>query len=251
MKKILLAGIAAAAFCGAPALAAPPTAPMFNWTGFYVGVNGGYGGNWGDLGNNIVDFESVGATTTNVPVIAPNPKGGFGGGQIGYNMQFAPNWVWGVETDIQGSGIRGNSQTSFPGSAILAPLNISTSYKTDYFGTVRGRLGYTVDRTMAFITGGFAYGRSSYLAAATFSAGGFPGYNLMKTSTNTGYVVGGGVEQQLAGNWTFKAEYQYINLGSDSTSAVYFCCTTFNNTVKFDNILQTFRLGLNYKFGSR
>jgi len=225
---------------------------MFSWTGFYVGVNGGYGGNSGDLGNNIVDV-FAGVITNNIPLVAPNPSGGFGGGQLGYNMQFAPNWLWGVEADFEGSGIRGTSHSSYAGvPGLLNALTLTSSYKTDYFGTVRSRLGYTVDRTMVFITGGFAYGRSLYLTSANFFPVGGPAFNLMKTSTNTGYVVGGGVEQRLTGNWSLKAEYQYINMGSDSITAPYFppFNTTYFNTVKYDNILQTFRLGLNYKFGS-
>src|ERR1700730_4212330 len=113
MKRLLLSGIALAALAiAAPASAADmPTrgpvykaapAPLFNWTGFYVGGNAGY--SWPDDAN-------------------LNPKGWSGGGQVGYNWQYAPNWVFGLEADMSGSDI---SKTT--GGA--APL---VNAKVDYF----------------------------------------------------------------------------------------------------------------------
>src|SRR5260370_19356728 len=136
-KRLVLSGIALAALAFAvPASAADmpnrgpvykaAPAPLFNWTGFYIGGHGGYG--WADADN-------------------LNPKGWFGGGQVGYNWQYAPNWVFGVEADISDSDI---SETNLAG----APL---VSSKINYFGTARGRLGYTVDRVMVYGTGGLAW----------------------------------------------------------------------------------------------
>ncbi len=136
-KRLLLSGIALAALAiAAPASAADvpgrgpiykaAPAPLFNWTGFYIGGHGGYG--WADADN-------------------LDPKGWFGGGQVGYNWQYAPNCVFGVEADISGSDI---SETNLAG----APL---VSSKINYFGTARGRLGYTVDRVMVYGTGGLAW----------------------------------------------------------------------------------------------
>jgi len=138
MKKTLLAGFVLSAFAASSAMAADlarpvykaAPAPLFNWTGFYVGGHGGYG--WADDAN-------------------LSPKGWFGGGQVGYNWQYAPNWVFGVEADISGSDI---SETNLAG----APL---VSSKINYFGTARGRLGYTVDRVMVYGTGGLAFGGHS------------------------------------------------------------------------------------------
>jgi outer membrane immunogenic protein len=220
------------------------------WTGFYIGINGGYGWNAGTVGNNIVDVESGISSdiVTNIPVNAPDPRGGFGGGQIGYNFQ-RDHIVFGVEADIQGAGIKDKTSSSFRGSQDLNPLTFASKYSLDYFGTVRARLGYAFDRTLVYATGGFAYGGVSYNTAASFQGGFGPAYNLKRDATDTGYVVGGGLERKLSPAWSVKAEYQYINLGTDSASGVYFCCSEFNNTVKFDNAFHTLRVGLNYHVG--
>lgn len=133
MKKILVA--AALVMLAAPAFAAdyrrPPqyadplvAAPLFNWTGFYVGLNGGYG--WGT---------GAGVSTS----------GFVGGGQLGFNYQLNGGLVLGAETDIALSGMDGTAA--------------GVTFSTDYLGSVRARLGYAVDRVMLYGTGGLAYGR--------------------------------------------------------------------------------------------
>jgi outer membrane immunogenic protein len=248
MKKLIATGIAAAAFYSGPAFAVPP-AP-YSWTGFYIGANGGFAWNAGNTGNQIVDVLAP-ATTSNVPINSPNSMGGFGGGQLGYNWQ-RDRVVFGIETDIQGAGVSGSAASSYPGNTVLDPFTFSAKYNLDYFGTVRGRLGYAFDRTLIYATGGFAYGGVSYNAAAIFTpASEGPAYNLATSSVDTGFVVGAGFEQMLSPNWSVKAEYQYVNLGSNSVSAVYFCCSNYNNTVKFDNDFHTIRIGVNYRFGGQ
>jgi outer membrane immunogenic protein len=136
-KRLLVSGIALAALAlAAPASAADvpgrgpiyktAPAPLFNWTGFYVGGHGGYG--WGDADN-------------------LSPSGWFGGGQIGYNWQYAPNWVVGLEGDISGGDISDKNAAGFP----------LVRSKIDTFGSGRARLGYTVDRVMVYGTGGLAW----------------------------------------------------------------------------------------------
>jgi len=99
---------------------------LFNWTGFYFGVNGGYG--WGHSGGSGTD-----------------PSGFTGGVQAGYNWQVSPHGVLGLETDISASTIDGKSN--------------GTKFSVDYLGTIRGRAGYTIDRVMFYVTGGAAYGQ--------------------------------------------------------------------------------------------
>jgi outer membrane immunogenic protein len=187
MKRLSV--IAVLALIGKPAFAAPPApAPVYSWTGFYVGGNVGYG--WGDAGTNIAGSASTIALPTigggfpgnNVAFADSGTerlKGVIGGGQFGYNLQFSRRWLLGFEADIQGSGERGsnafadsfsatvcNSGVFPPGPTCLntGTLNATaaTAYdaKISWFGTLRGRLGFLIgDQALFYGTGGLAYGR--------------------------------------------------------------------------------------------
>src|SRR5262249_44495862 len=146
---LLFAGPALAADLATKPLykAAPAVVPVFSWTGFYIGGNVGYG--WGD-GKTDVSPGPNAATFVNLlpQTLSAKPDGVIGGGQFGYNWQTG-TWVWGLETDFQGSGVKGtvteapiiqNNGTAFPG----AGNNITITQKLDWFGTVRGRLGTTI-----------------------------------------------------------------------------------------------------------
>jgi outer membrane immunogenic protein len=181
---------------------APDFVPVATWTGFYAGVNGGYG--FSDTSNDA----------------GLKPEGGFGGGQIGYNWQgalgFGPNFVFGIVTDIQGAGIDDSKG--------------GIKSETDFFGTVRGKVGYSFGRTLVYGTGGFAYGDVKNTVAG-----------LSKSDTETGYVAGGGIEYKINPAWSVGAEYQYINLdGQSGQGAVNFG----------DTELHTVRATLNYHFGN-
>jgi outer membrane immunogenic protein len=182
MKRLLLSGAAAIAalVIAAPAYAADMPSrrapvykaaplPIFNWTGFYAGLHAGYG--WGD---------SSGL----------DPDGGFGGGQIGYNWQFSPNWVWGVEADVSGADL----------SDRVAGIGV----KTNVFGTARVRLGYTVDRMMVYGTGGFAWADTKNWAGGSSDK-----------QANYGWTIGAGLEYAFAPNWSTKLEYLYADYGRD------------------------------------
>jgi outer membrane immunogenic protein len=241
MKKILIAGIAAAAFCGAPAYAADmpmkaaPPAPMFNWTGFYVGGNGGYA--WGTGSQQMINHSAIGGIDF---FHAANPSGGFGGGQIGYNWQgLGSRFVLGIEADFEGADIKGSH--SGVGTAAGPETH---SLKVNSFGTVRGRIGYAFDRTLVYATGGLAYGHvdsqlSSVIVASVVER---------RTGTQTGFSVGGGLEYMLISNWSLKAEYQYIDLGSKPLGGAPGFAGFFSNPL--DTAFHTVRIGLNYKFGS-
>src|SRR6185503_17792061 len=152
MKKILLASVALFGFAGAasaadlPVRAAPPApiiaaVPVFTWTGFYVGVNAGYG--W-----NANDSITVGGLTFDL-----DDEGGFvGGAQAGYNYQIG-SFVVGLEGDIQYADFGGDDRFDFDGDGILDD-DFNTS---DWFGTVRARAGVAFDRALIYATGGFAF----------------------------------------------------------------------------------------------
>lgn len=243
MKKLLQLSLALLAASSAPALAAdlrapmkapPPVAvPLFTWTGFYIGANGGYGG---DRFN--YDFAVVG-----VPGSASiTSGGGFGGGQIGYNYQMG-NWVFGIEGDIQASDIRGEV------SAAILGIAASAGSKIDWFATARGRLGYAWDRVLVYATGGYAHADVDTGAAITIPGviipgGGAPGLVLagnINTSHN-GWVVGGGIEYAFTNNLTFKTEYQYLDFESKTLAVAG---TSF---IDVSPTVHTVRGGLNWKF---
>jgi outer membrane immunogenic protein len=221
MKRILLATVVLTAFATANAIAAdiparmPAKAPgyvtSYNWTGLYLGINGG--GTWGRS-----NWTGGGISTGNF-----DASGALIGGTIGSNWQTGA-MVLGLEGDLDWSSIRGST-------AITCVPNCET--RNSWLGTVRGRLGFAWDRVMPFVTGGVAFGniRAGGVGLAT------------ETSTKAGWTVGAGLEAAIAGPWTAKVEYLYVDLGNSTCSAV--TCGVATN-VRFNaNIL---RGGINYRF---
>lgn len=211
----------------------PPALPVFTWTGFYAGVNAGYA------------FQTGGSRFTDPTygtVTGGGRSGGFaGGGQIGYNYQFTPGsgFVVGVETDIQGAALA---------KADAAYLGTTPYYSVrpnlDYFGTVRGRVGYAFDRVLVYGTGGFAYGGGSAASAAAA----YP-YALPST-TRTGYAVGGGVEYALTAKLSAKVEALYLHLGRGFSGATYYdpSAPAYYGAGRSDAGFALVRAGLNYRF---
>jgi outer membrane immunogenic protein len=223
MKRIvagcLAVGVLMAAQCAAaadlslaPLYKAPPAqfAPAYNWTGFYLGANGG--GSWG--------HSYYSANTTGLGL-----SGGQVGGTVGYNQQLG-SMVFGVEGDIDWSGLNGNRTT------VGCPTGCSTS--DSWLSTERGRIGYAFDRFLPYVTGGLAVG--DIRAAASGIGSG--------SSVNAGWTLGAGFEYALPGNWSVKAEYLYADLGR-------FNCTGCSLTPPDNVSLQQniFRAGVNYHFG--
>jgi outer membrane immunogenic protein len=247
LQCALLATVAAIGFASVasaadmPVKAVPMVAPVaaYNWTGWYVGINGGYG--WNSGSNNINYFAPVTgfAGTSN----GFQSRGGFGGGQIGYNWQYN-QIVFGAEADFQGSDISDSFNVTVASNG--GPLGVNAGQRLNYFGTVRGRLGYAFDRALIYATGGFAYGRVS--DSILLTNGGATAL-LANAATRTGFVVGGGVEYSFAPAWSVKAEYQYISLGSENVSGVSTNSVFLQTTNNIDAKFNTVRIGLNYKFG--
>jgi outer membrane immunogenic protein len=212
ISLLALAGTAAAADLGArPApyyKAAPVYAPAYNWSGFYLGVNGG--GDWGRT-----NWDRTGGF---------DMSGGLVGGTIGYNYQMGQAVV-GVEGDVDWSGLQGTTNNA------CAP-GCQTS--NTWLATARGRLGYVAGRFMPYVTGGAAFGNIKA------SVPGFAG----NSTTNTGWTIGGGIEGALVGNWTAKVEYLYVDLGNMNCGGS--CGPALANNVSFrENVL---RGGINYRF---
>ena len=276
---ILSAGAATAADLAArPYTKAPITAPaaVYDWTGFYVGGNAGYG--WqDDSAVTVTPADQVAAflinsdPTTFTPVSPPvsfKIAGALVGVQAGYNWQFNQRWLVGVETDFNFSDIKGGGLSN--SGASNRPFRSIADEQLKWFGTVRARLGLLATPSiLIYGTGGFAYGRIEQnahfqLARSTFpfSAGvgndgvtcppGFVDCYVGSSSrTAAGWTAGGGLEYAIGKNWTVKAEYLYVNLGSNvfSQRAIAFSGTQSTLATGFsDTTFHTVRAGINYKF---
>jgi outer membrane immunogenic protein len=163
----------------AAAMYVPVQAPVYNWGGIYLGINGGYG-----FGNS--NWNGGGLSTGNF-----NTNGFLVGGTLGFNYQINA-LVWGVETDLDYSGITGSTSSCNAAGVVGASCRTANTW----LGTTRGRLGYAADRVLFYGTGGVAYGDLQALAAG-----------VTTTNTQVGWTAGAGVEAAFAENWTAKLEY--------------------------------------------
>ena len=233
MRTFFVAGIAATVLCGAHALAADlpvkapvATEPMFDWSGVFIGVNGGYG-----FGRDRSFYDSAPPITSSL-----DPKGGFFGGQIGYNYFFAPRWMIGYEADVSAGNIRNTGSVFNPfGSTIGA------NSKTDYFGTARARLGYAVDHWLIYATGGTAWAHNKFLEAVIATGVVLVG----RDQFYYGWTAGAGVEYALDRNWSVKAEYLFADLGKNTDVASLGGGSVLRTTEQKLNLV---RFGLNYRF---
>ena len=231
MKKILLSSVAllgltaTAMAADLPSRRAAPApiiaaVPVFTWTGFYLGVNAGYGWHTGD----------VNVTLPSGAILQSENEGGFvGGGQVGYNYQIG-SFVVGVEADIQYADIGDDFDFGLLGVPAFARVDNDSN---NYFGTVRARAGVAFDRALVYVTGGFAYG----------DIGGFG------SDTNGGWTLGGGVEYAFTNNLTAKVEGLYVNL--DRNNERFLVGLPAGTLVNGNNAeFGVVRAGLNYKFNS-
>jgi len=290
--KAVATAIAAIALIGTPAFAAdmavkapsPPPAPVYNWTGFYVGGNVG-----ASFGRAKTDFNAAPVTVTTTfgtfgpfaPGLASSqqvePAGIIGGGQVGYNWQFSPTLVAGLEADFQASGEK--DSISFTNNFTIPCLGLCggtgsafTQYeaKIDWFGTVRGRIGYLFGdgAVLAYLTGGLAYGRvgvdGTNTVSGTVSA--FPIFSAPFSSThifghsqvNTGWTIGTGTEGKLLiPGWTYKIESLYVDLGKLNDPDIAICaefigsvCAVTGGRVTTQTHFTDYiiRAGVNYQF---
>jgi outer membrane immunogenic protein len=207
-----------------PLVKAPVAAP-FSWTGWYIGANAGFG-----VGQGYGTLTS----TSSFEAFNAMPAGGFGGGQLGYNYQFFKSFVIGAETDIQGAGLS-DDRTCLAGCTTTSFATID--HKLNWFGTTRARAGIASGTVLSYVTGGVAYGGIE-------TGLNTPLGNLTDSTTKTGWTWGAGVEAALGGNWTAKAEYLYLNLGSTGVASAA------TGALSVKNQEQLFRGGLNYRFDS-
>jgi outer membrane immunogenic protein len=213
---------------------APMMAPVFSWTGFYIGGN--LGGAWA---NTAITDSRFGLNFSN------GNNGVFiGGGQVGFNYQVS-NVVFGVEGDFDWAANNNNSVTG-----VVGPLGhtFTASANDRWMATVAGRLGYAIDRWLIYVKGGGGWVGANSFTVTDVTTGG----SVTAGSNNTisGWLVGGGFEWAFANNWSVRAEYDYFGLsGRSLTVPATFPVLAGDTFTTSNNNIQTATVGINYRFG--
>jgi outer membrane immunogenic protein len=257
MKRILMASAVALTAAGGQALAADlpppmappprapaayiPMAPVYNWTGFYVGGNLGAGfskSSFSDTANSV--FNSSNSNTSFL-----------GGGQVGVNYEFMGGAIIGAEAMFDWAPNTNNTMTATvtsPGGAVTTG---TAQFNNRWLTTATGKLGYAWDRVMLYGKGGWAWvGQSNSNVSVTAPGGAVIPASLSSNSTLGGWTAGVGVEWAFAGNWSARAEYDYIGLQNQN-----YTVTAPGTAFSGDSIgtssrsIQLVTAGLNYKFG--
>lgn len=242
----MLAGVgqapAADIYAGESMKDAPATYSSFTWTGFYIGVHGGYAD-----GNADYTFLTPGPTGTGgnfepIGRVRPNePEGGFGGIHVGYNKQFN-RIVLGLEGSLSSAQIDDETLE-----------NVANNYRinsdVDWFATVALRAGIAFDRTLLYVKGGYA--ATSLDFKAEFENGNATTTKISNDYDLDGYVVGAGVEYAITSNVILGVEYTYMDFGSETFTGAATNTGITPETVRAELDVETISARLTYKFGAR
>ena len=234
MRWMLVAVAAITVAAYRPALAAdlpipsypPPLPPAYNWTGIYLGINGGFGtgnSNWSD---------GLVGTTGSFPI-----SGYLIGGTAGFNYQIG-EYVFGIEGDGDWTNLNGNSGSTCGAITTVLTPPVGCQTQSQWLATVRGRVGYAYDRILLYGTAGAAFGniQTGLNPPSTFDS-----------SIEAGWTVGAGLEWAFAQNWTAKVEYLFVDLPNGACTTVGNCGGAAGSIVSFNE--SVIRAGLNFKFG--
>jgi outer membrane immunogenic protein len=229
----IIAYPALAADVGLPAYKAPPPLAFYDWTGCYLGAEGG--GIWGTTRHDAANSGALtGQTITNDFAVS----GSLIGGTVGCNIQRG-NFVFGVENDLSWTNASGSAYDVPP----FDPFTLSET-KQNWLDTLRGRAGIGWDRWLGYITGGAAFTGTSASVCNSLGC-------VDDSQTRTGWTIGAGVEYSVLDNWTVKVEYLYANFGTaryvDPAVALPGGFTAVTRDVPLSESIA--RVGINYKFG--
>jgi outer membrane immunogenic protein len=222
MKYVL---VAVAAIVG---LSLPAMAQTQNWTGPYVGLQGGYG--WGD--------STGGLTISGNPIpYHPHPDGILGGGHAGYEWQWG-HWVFGAEGDLAGADITGSDTTTHIANKVQSFNNLDAS--------LRGKAGFAIDRVLLYGTGGVAFGqvRTDYSCPTCFHPNGGSSPYDTTSGVRIGWTAGAGAEFAITPKWSTAVEYRYTDLGSKGFSDVNTTAIDGGNDFAYSAVT----LGVSYHF---
>jgi outer membrane immunogenic protein len=244
MRKTLLAAAGLASLAIAPALAADlpartytkapvVVAPIYDWSGFYIGLNGG-----GASSRECYTITSVaGAAVVPNSEGCHNATGGLVGGQLGYRWQ-ASNWVFGLEAQGDWASLKGSN------SSLTAIIPYTNQTKIDALGLFTGQVGYAWNNVLWYVKGGAAVSDNKY--SSFFTASGVV-FN-QTTETRWGGVVGTGLEIGFAPNWSVAFEYDHLFMGNPNvTFPVSAIAVTRSDNIRQDVDMGTVRI--NYRFG--
>jgi outer membrane immunogenic protein len=256
-KRILFAGAIALAAGGqafaadlppapmppprAPAAYVPAPIPYYNWTGFYLGGNVGYG----------FSSSSTFADTQASTFASTTSQSFLGGGEVGVNWQFWGGVVIGAEADFEWLPNTKNTITATGTGVTNAGSTASATINNRWLTLADARLGYAWDRLLVFAKGGGAFVGASNSSATITGPGAVP-LSLSGPSTNSGWNAGVGFEYAFWGTWSAKAEYDYIRLNtatftaSGGVGSSPFAGDVINANNRVINLVL---VGLNYKFG--
>jgi outer membrane immunogenic protein len=233
-----------------PVVYAPqPAVVIFTWTGFYFGVHGG--GGWGhtDVNGSPYPVASNGPVVIAPPPVGVDVSGWLAGGQIGANYQVG-SFVFGAEADASGANLTGSTtciSTPIVAGVVIArlPLPANCSVKVVGLGTIAGRLGFALDRTLVYGKGGAAWANNKYdltsediLLLPTFSG----------NETKWGWMLGAGVEYAFFDNWSAKIEYNYLAFNNSNHQFTDSAGQFLLNT-GIQQQLHLVKAGINYRWG--
>jgi outer membrane immunogenic protein len=233
----LLLGTAVGIAAELPRKILPPLASLerfASWSGPYLGGNFG-----GGITTATSDFSAVGLP---IGTIDNSQSGAVGGAQAGYNWQNGPA-VFGVEADIQFSGMAGSVSAQCPTPMCLSPVTASFAQTMPWFGTVRARLGYAADSWLVYATGGYAY--ASVKTDASVTAPGFSAL-LGQSEMRNGWTAGGGIELAFSRHWSARLEYLYLDFGRADTAWTLDGLSAIGDSAKI--VSSVVRAGVNYRF---
>lgn len=254
MKSVVLAAaliaipVVSASAADMPLKAAPIPYVSYNWTGFYIGGNVGYG--WGHLDKTNVNGNAPFPAGTTSTVDA---NGGLGGLQGGLNYEFSSGWVVGVEGQYSWSHIDG-SDTRFSAVPGFTTTRLSTANDNiNSIATVTGRVGHAFNNWLLYVKGGGAWARAGNNSNSVNPALGNLLLNTSTASSNrSGWTVGLGAEWGFWQNWSARIEYDYMDFG---TTTVSDSVTYFNGAAGLNPLLRNVNMnvsvieaGLNYRF---
>jgi outer membrane immunogenic protein len=214
----------------------PP--PIYNWTGFYIGGNVG----WGWARENSTEIAPGTASFPIGTAFATHNLSGFlGGVQAGYNWQAAPNFVLGLEGEYSWSDLTGTATTV----SLVNNFSSTTLAKTKDFALATARAGYAADNWLFYVKGGGAWTQGNSAGTGFLANGTF--FDTTSTSTNrTGWTVGVGVEWGFAPNWSAKIEYNYLDMGSINLPVVSSAGIISN--LSSTETINVVKAGVNYRF---
>jgi outer membrane immunogenic protein len=256
LAAIAVAGSAQAADLAASRPWTKAPVAVSSWTGFYAGIGLGFRSTTNDLTTTSVLFDGIPADLSRSVVTQPFNGVGFRANPYaGFNWQFAPQWVAGIEGDI-GFGDQTTALAGFSSSPAFASSTFAAdglALKTTWDASLRGRIGYLLTpSTLAYATGGAAWQHNEATSTSTSFGNGLTPAVVTNSTTRTGWTIGGGIETVLWGNWLARAEYRFSDYGTapftiTRTATAGPALTVDNFDARLRSHLASF--GVAYKFG--